>query len=85
MERPPATTGMLAAMEVSRVVEAWRSYRSGRDLEADRQRWEARGWRLADVTETEEAAGILERVLRRRVRRLHARYVREGWPVEEWR
>lgn len=72
-------------MEVSPFVEAWRSYRSTEELENDRKRWEARGWRLADVTEVEVAVGILGRLRGRRGQLLHARYVREGWPVDEWR
>lgn len=77
--------GMLALVEVSPLVEAWSSYRSAEELEEDRRRWESRGWRLADVTETEVAAGILARLRGKRARLLHARYVREGWPVDEWR
>ncbi|GBD24188.1 hypothetical protein HRbin29_01862 [bacterium HR29] len=66
-------------------MEAWRAYDSPEALAADRRRWEARGWRLADVTETELPPGLVERLLGRRRRRLQARYVRDGWPIDEWR
>jgi len=66
-------------------VEEWRTYFDERRFERERKEKEARGWQLADVRRAELPPSLLDRLLRRRRVRIDARFVRDGWPLEEWR
>ncbi len=66
-------------------VEQWLTFFDERAFERARREKESRGWRLADARREELPRTLLDRLLRRRRARIDARFVRDGWPVDEWR